>query len=172
MLQFPVVCAFRYIQLKRTNPKGFVLFSCRAKKIPGAGALLSGFDMFFQRGFGRFCNLGDDVKLGRGTVRQNLLQLRKRGLPRLGPVKQQVVRRDLKAAGQRGKDRQAQLGVPGFNVAHVGDRNADLLGKLLLRVPPRLPVFPYSLPDLVIIHEITYKVYLYLNCIGKSDIVK
>ena len=78
--------------------------------------------------------------------------------PHRGGALEQLVRRDLQHLRQPDEDRQAQLGIGVFNVAHVNGGDAHLLRQLILGEAPGLPDLPDALSDSVVIDHSVHPV--------------
>ena len=84
-----------------------------------------------------------------------------------GLGKEKLVGADLQRLGQGDQDGEAELGVAGLDVAHVGGGDTDKLRQLLLRQAVSLARFPNSLPDCIVVHSNPAHIEkIYLNCIG------
>ena len=72
-----------------------------------------------------------------------------------GWIIQQVIGSHFQGTRDIHENGQAQFGVPGFNVAHMGGGDTHLLCQFLLGKSVCLADFAYLLPYLVVIHQIT-----------------
>ena len=70
-------------------------------------------------------------------------------------IVEQVIRTHIERLRDGDKDRQAELGVCGLDVAHVGRGNADALRELLLGKAARLPDLADALSNCIIIHIVS-----------------
>ena len=127
--------------------------------------------MLVYGAFRSLYQIGNNLCFLCGTVFQNGGDFIKGGAGGCGGwIIQQVIGSHFQGTRDIHENGQAQFGVPGFNVAHMGGGDAHLLCQFLLGKPVCLADFAYLLPYLVVIHQITaYIVKLYLNYIGVFD---
>lgn len=83
--------------------------------------------------------------------------------------KKQIIRANPQRIGKGNKNRQAELGISGFNMAHMCSGDPDLFRQIFLRKALRFSDFSDPLSDFVVVHPSTaYTVYFHLHYIGNN----